>query len=150
MSVSIQQVPFISGYRAVIADVESEADGILVIERLNEATDEWLVEEMFPCSSRIEALGISSAFAAQIITHLDMTSLVARMTNCHVHLPGELFISMLELDDGSFMALVEELNARGEMTVRNYRSDVPNFFEAYGWALAQATIVSRGGEAEIN
>ncbi len=145
MSVSIQSVPFIKGYRAVISDVDS-GEGVLVIERLDAETDDWLVEQMFPCSSRIEALGISSAFAAQVISHLDMNSLVARMTNCHVHMPGDLFISMLELDDGTFMALVEELDARGSMTVKNYRTDVPNFFEAYGWALSEATIASRGSE----
>lgn len=142
MSVSIQKVPFVNGYRAVISDVDGGKDGVVVIEKLE--NDEWLMERVFPCSSRIEALGISCAFAALTITNLDMASFVARMTNCQVHLPGEFFISMLEFNDGTFMALVEELNVAGEISVRDYRTDVPNFFEAYGWALSQATIMSRG------
>ena len=57
--------------------------------------------------------------------------------------PGGLLISMIDAGDGSYLAAVESRSANGMVTVSEYRDDARNFFEAYGWALSEATMVSR-------
>ena len=140
----VQSVPFIDGHRIVVSDLESDSvAGTLVIEAYNEILDDWFMVQIFPCSSRPEALGIAVTFAAQVLNHLDMDALVTRMSNRRMRLPGDLLISMIDAGDGSYLAAVESRNAHGIVTVNEYRDDARNFFEAYGWALSEATMVSR-------
>ncbi len=145
MSVNfILPVPFINGHRIVVSDLElDENNGTLVIEAYNEILNEWFVVRMFPCSSRTEAMGIAVTYAAQVLNHIDMNALVARMSNRQMQLPGDLLISMIDAGDGSYLAAVESRDALGIITVTEYRDDARNFFDAYGWALAEATMISR-------
>ena len=138
----VQPVPFINGYRIVVSDLD-EDNGTLVIEAYNAILDDWLPVRIFPCSSRPEALGIAVTFAAQVLNHIDMDALAARMSNRQMRLPGDLLISMIDAGDGSYLAVVESRDAQGVVTLTEYRDDARNFFEAYGWALAEATMVSR-------
>jgi len=138
----IQSVPFINGHRIVVSGLD-EDNGTLVIEAYNAILDDWLPVRMFPCSSHMEALGIAVTFAAQVLNHIDMDALAARMSNRQMRLPGDLLISMIDAGDGSYLAAVESRDARGVVTVTEYRDDARNFFEAYGWALAEATMVLR-------
>jgi hypothetical protein len=140
----ILPVPFINGHRIVVSDLElDENNGTLVIETYNEILNEWFVARMFPCSSRTEALGIAVTYAAQVLNHLDMDALVTRMSNRPMQLPGDLLISMIDAGDGTYLATVESRDAEGVITVAEYRDDARNFFDAYGWALAEATMISR-------
>jgi hypothetical protein len=141
---SILSVPFINGHRIVVSDLDLDGDdGTLVIEAYNAILDDWLAVRMFPCSSRMEALGIAVTYAAQVLNHLDMDALVTRMSNRRMRLPGDLLISMIDAGDGSYLAAVESRDAEGTVTLTEYRDDARNFFEAYGWALSEATMVSR-------
>jgi hypothetical protein len=143
----IQSVPFIHGHRIVVSglggDIDSDDTGTLVIEAYNAILDDWLPVRMFPCSSRPEALGIAVTFAAQVLNHIDMDALAVRMSNRRMNLPGGLLISLIDTGDGSYLAAVESRDAQGVVTVTEYRDDARNFFEAYGWALAEATMASR-------
>jgi hypothetical protein len=138
----IQPVPFINGHRIVVSDLDGD-NGTLVIETYNAILDDWLPVRMFPCSSRPEALGIAVTYAAQALNRIDMEALVTRMSNRRMCLPGGLLISMIDAGDGSYLAAVESRDAQGTVTVTEYRDDARNFFEAYGWALSEATMVSR-------
>jgi hypothetical protein len=138
----VQSVPFINGHRIVVSDLDGDT-GTLVIEVYNAILDDWLPVRMFPCSSRPEALGIAVTYAAQALNHIDMNALVTRMSNRRVRLPGDLMISMIDAGDGSYLAAVESRDSQGTVTVSEYRDDARNFFEAYGWALSEATMVSR-------
>ena len=143
----IRPVPFINGHRIVVSDLDGDNDstdnGTLVLEAYNAILDDWLPVRMFPCSSRPEALGIAVTFAAQVLNHVDINTLVTRMSNRQMRLPGDLLISMIDAGDGSYLAAVESRDVNGTVTVTEYRDDARNFFEAYGWALAEATMVLR-------
>ena len=145
----IQPVPFINGHRIVVSDLDRD-NGTLVIETYNAILDDWFPVRMFPCSSRPEALGIAVTFAAQMLNRIDMDALVTRMTNRRVRLPGDLMISMIDAGDGSYLAAVESRDANGMVTVSEYRDDARNFFEAYGWALSEATMVSRRNGEDLS
>jgi hypothetical protein len=121
-----------------------------VIETYNAILDDWFPVRMFPCSSRPEALGIAVTFAAQMLNRIDMDALVTRMTNRRVRLPGDLMISMIDAGDGSYFAAVESRDSQGEVTVTEYHDDARNFFEAYGWALSEATMVSRRNGEDLS
>jgi hypothetical protein len=145
----IQPVPFINGHRIVVSDLDGD-NGTLVIETYNAILDDWFPVRMFPCSSRPEALGIAVTFAAQMLNRIDMDALVTRMTNRRVRLPGDLMISMIDAGDGSYFAAVESRDSQGEVTVTEYHDDARNFFEAYGWALSEATMVSRRNGEDLS
>lgn len=135
----INPIPFTRGYRVVFA---REID-LLVIEHLDSASGEWLAERMFPCSSEAEALGIAMTFSAQLSGRYDVNELVALMSNRSVHLPGDLSISMIEVSDGTYLAIVETHKPDGTISVASSRGDARNFFEAYGWALTEARLELR-------
>jgi hypothetical protein len=145
----VQPVPFINGHRIVVSDLDGD-NGTLVIETYNAILDDWLPVRMFPCSSRPEALGIAVTFAAQVLNRIDMDALVTRMSNRRMRLPGDLLISMIDAGDGSFLAAVESRDSQGTVTVTEYRDDARNFFEAYGWALSEATMVSRRNGEDLS
>ena len=145
----IQPVPFINGHRIVVSDLDGD-NGTLVIETFNAILDDWFPVRMFPCSSRPEALGIAVTFAAQVLNRIDMDALVTRMSNRRMRLPGDLLISMIDAGDGSYLAAVESRDSQGTVTVSEYRDDARNFFEAYGWALSEATMVSRRNGEDLS
>jgi hypothetical protein len=136
----VNPIPFARGYR-IVYDRDL---GVLVVEQFNELCEEWIADRMFPCTNETEALGIAMAYSGQVSSHIDVNALVARMTNRPVRLPGDLFITMMEALDGSYFATVESRGADGARTVSNYREDARSFFEAYGWALAEARTVIQG------
>ena len=145
----IQPVPFINGHRIVVSDLDGD-NGTLVIETYNAILDDWFPVRMFPCSSRPEAPGIAVTFAAQVLNRIGMNALVTRMSNRRMRLPGDLLISMIDAGDGSYLAAVESRDSQGTVTVSEYRDDARNFFEAYGWALSEATMVSRRNGEDLS
>jgi hypothetical protein len=142
MSAFIQQVPFVSGYRIVVEDLDAREGGVAVIESLLGIDDQgdatWTPERIFPCASPIEALGIASTFAATIINHVDVDQVIAGISRQRVAVPGNRFFLQIRSarDVEGFVATIEERQVGGGLVTIDRRDDAASFFEAYGWALA--------------
>jgi hypothetical protein len=142
MSAFIQQVPFVSGYRIVVDDIDALEGGVAVIESLfgiderGEAT--WTPEQIFPCASPIEALGIASTFAATIINDVDVDKVIAGISQQRMAVPGNRYFLQIRSarDADGYVASIEERQIGGGLVTIDRRDDATSFFEAYGWALA--------------
>ena len=144
MSIRIQSVPFVSGYRMVITDPDDLDGGVAVIESLcglddtGEAT--WSPDVVFPCHSNREALGIACAFAATVINRVDLSHVVEGLSSRRIKTPGDLyFVQINSTGDGHYSALIEERGDDGQIVVVNRYDDADNFFDAYGWSVMGVT-----------
>jgi hypothetical protein len=144
MSIRIQSVPFVSGYRMVITDPDDLDGGVAVIESLCGLDDAGeptrSPEVMFPCRSNREALGIACAFAATIINRVDIARVVEGLSSSRVKLPGDhYFMQINSTGDGRYSAIVEERGDAGQINVVDRYDDADNFFDAYGWSVMGVT-----------